>query len=91
MTKTIDFRQCRLRKTNSPSSSTVMVSYIPAKFARVQSVLRLKQEDGTWIGGWVVEHAGAKINEAHLPNAHQGIKAHRKATGDTTPRIVKTG
>lgn len=63
-----------------------MVSYIPSKFARYKRVVRLKQPNGTWDCGWVVEHVGSKLLESELPNSHRLIKTHRQATGDSLSR-----
>ncbi|MCH7726400.1 MAG: hypothetical protein IH991_07990 [Planctomycetes bacterium] len=57
MPKTPEYRQCRLRKTLSPTSCAVTVTYIPAKFARHGRVIKLQWEDGSWDDGWVVEQA----------------------------------
>ena len=86
MAKTIEYRQCTLRKTYAPSSSAVTVSFIPGKFAQCQRVLKLKLSDDSWDDGWVVEHVGASITDSQLPDTHAAIKSHRNATGDSLLR-----
>ena len=51
-------------------------------------MLRLKDDNDGWIDGWVVECVGDVIVEGdQLPDSHKAIKNHRKATGDSTPRL----
>ena len=80
------YRQCTLRKQRSASAVSEIVSYVPAKFARVSKTLRLKQTDGSWDDGWQVESVGHELCDADLPDAHRGVKHHRQSTGDAWPR-----
>lgn len=50
------YSQCILEK-KLPNSRLEQVAYIPAKFAVVNKVLRLKEKD-TWDDGWVVKSIG---------------------------------
>ena len=86
MARPNEYCQCTLRKTRSSSASVVRVSFIPARFARQQRAVRLRRPDGSWDDGWVVEYVGASLSEEELPDAHSGIKSHRRATGDALPR-----
>ena len=50
-------------------------------------VLKLRDDDGRWDDGWLVEQAGShRLGEAQLPDWHKEIKRHRKATGDSDPK-----
>lgn len=69
-----------------PTGHLTQVSYIPEKFAVVGKILQLKNDDDTWTDGWRVISAGA-LNE-DPPDAHAAIKQHRKATGDSAPKIT---
>ena len=86
MPKTPEYRHCRLRKTLSPTSCAVTVTYIPAKFARHGRVIKLKWEDGSWDDGWVVEQVHGMLSESELPDAHRAVRFHRQTTGDSLPR-----
>ena len=74
--------QCRMeRKTPSGNASTT--SWIPAKFAKLDWILDLK--DGvTWTRGWIVKLVGSRT--ADPPDWRKLIKGHRKMTGDSLPR-----
>jgi hypothetical protein len=77
--------QCRLIKLID-KGQLELVSYIPEKYAVVDRILKLKSEDGTWEDGWRVHHVGARVEERLLPDPHDDIKAHRRATGDALPK-----
>jgi hypothetical protein len=89
MNKQIYFRQCVLRKklTNSYLEQT---SYIPEPFCAVDKILKLRNEDNTWDDGWIVIIAHPEKRLAKdVPDAHEMIKSHRKATGDAEPKAIK--
>ena len=78
---TIFYRQCRLRRETSEQ-----VSYLPQKFAVTGRILRLKRDDGQWEDGWQVMSHGEDVPEELLPDPHQAVKLHRRATGDSATR-----
>jgi hypothetical protein len=77
------YTQCTLRKDNS-----YQTAFIPTKFATMNKVLKIKDENGNWEDGWVVIGKGSTVDEKHLPDSHAEIKAHRKATGDSMKKVV---
>jgi hypothetical protein len=77
--------QCRLTK-KIPTGQLELVSFIPEKFAVVDRILKLKNEDGQWEDGWRVHNVGSRVGEDLLPDTHADIKAHRRATGDALPK-----
>lgn len=83
--KVIYYRQCRLEK-KVEGGSKQQVSYIPDQFAVVGKVLKLRDSDKNWEDGWVVLGAGGKRAEHELPDFHELIKGHLRATGDTEPK-----
>ncbi|MFT5304000.1 MAG: hypothetical protein ACI87E_003756 [Mariniblastus sp.] len=86
MTKKIQYRQCGLRKDFKNDSTSFQLSFIPATFARIKTVVRLKQADGEWQSSWQVVSVGVGIDEDHVPDSHRAIKSHRKHTGDSMRR-----
>lgn len=68
-----------MRKNNA-----FRVSWIPAKFAKVGQVLKLK-DNNEWDDGWIVEWTG--FTEQHLEDPRKAIREHRKRTGDSLPKI----
>ncbi len=78
------YRQCTLRKTISEISHLTQVSYIPAEYAVVGKVLKLRNEDDEWIDGWKVIAAGELNSDP--PDNHDSIKRHRNNTGDSLPK-----
>jgi hypothetical protein len=84
MSKVVYYRQCQLQKGHA-----FQTSWLPEPFAAQGRVLRLRDADGTWDNGWVVIRVGSsRREEAQLPDSHQEIRRHRKATGDALPRTV---
>ena len=82
MAKKVYYRQCSLRRGN-----THTVSWLPEKFAEQGKYLKLKGKDGEWVDGWLVESVGSsRVEDSMLPDPHQSIKGHRKATGDSQPK-----
>lgn len=62
-------------------------SWIPEKFGVQGKVLKLKDSDGNWDDGWIVKMASqTRLAEDMLPDYHDEIKGHRKATGDALPK-----
>lgn len=83
--KTTKYRQCVLTKKLN-SGVKEQVSWIPEKYTVQDKVLKLRDSDGNWENGWVVKHAaGNSVSEDLLPDYHDDIKGHRKATGDSLP------
>ena len=81
MSESTKYRQCTLKKTLSEFSSSQLVSYIPEKYAELGRTLKLKNDHDEWEDGWVVIAAGRLTDSP--PDSHQGIKQHRKNTGDS--------
>jgi hypothetical protein len=86
MSKTIYFRQCRLVKKIERGTQH-QTTWIPEPFACVGKILKLKDANGQWEDGWQVEQASqTRLAEDMLFDSHQGIRSHRKATGDSLPK-----
>lgn len=85
MAKQTFYRQCRLER-KVPNGTCHQVSFIPEPYCKVGKVLKLRNSDGEWENGWVVLGAGDKRDGSLLPDPHQDIKGHRKATGDSLPK-----
>lgn len=76
------YQQCRLRRQNSEQ-----VCFLPQTFAVAGRVVRLKQPDDSWQDGWAVANVyGEPVPAELLPDAHNAVKVHRRATGDASSR-----
>lgn len=85
MAKTVYYRQCRLVKP-TPTGAFVQVSWIPDQFAEVGRVLKLRS-DGVWDDGWEVRGVGTnRLESNQVPDYHDLIRGHRRATGDAETR-----
>lgn len=85
--KDTPYKQCLLHKRDG-DGVLVDHSWIPAKFAVVGKVLKLKL-GGVWVDGWVVVEVWPLVRtEEYLPDPHREIKSHRRNTGDSLPRVV---
>lgn len=74
------YYQCLIRRNNE-SGYTEQVSWIPACYAKINKVLKIKNNQ-IWEDGWVVYAVYKDCKLESLPNSHQVMKGHRKATGD---------
>ena len=88
MGKHVFYRNCQLSKPKKNGSVLRLTSYIPEPFCVVGKVLKLRGDDGTWDNGWIVDVASPDRRDGKdIPDAHDLIKAHRRATGDAEPKI----
>jgi hypothetical protein len=86
MGKAIFYRQCLLKK-----GTLVTTSWIPEKFAVLGKVLKLKDDDGSWDNGWVVEAVYGRLEESKLPDSHREIrKLGTRTGGDSRKKRKKT-
>lgn len=69
------YTQCALSKKGA-----VEVSWIPTKFATKGNYIKLKQGDGTWNDGWLVEETYTKQDAKYLIEHGQDYKNTRKAS-----------
>jgi hypothetical protein len=75
------YKQCGLqKKTNNGYIS--QVSWIPTKYAILNQVLKLKDENDKWEDGWKITTVGTEVIE-EVPDLHKAVRMHRKATGDS--------
>lgn len=81
------YKQCGLCKTLDGCYWS-QVSWIPAKYAKVGTVLQLKVDktEDFWEDGWVVTIVGEEMDEDDIPDWHNARKVHRKRTGDSQPK-----
>jgi hypothetical protein len=87
MAKETLYQQCKLVH---PGQNKHQTSWIPSQFAVVGKVLKLKNDDDEWEDGWVVESAGTRrLTNDQLPSWSQVVRAHRRATGDSLPKVQK--
>lgn len=82
MARNVFYRQCRLVKRTA-TGELALVSWIPEPYAAAGRVVKLREEDGSWDDGWLVQEAGRnRFTADQLPDFHQLSKAHLRATGD---------
>ena len=74
------FQQCLLQNGN-----TLRTSFLPRKFAVIGMLLRLRDRNGAWEDGWVVQRKFALVEAA--PDARRSVRQHEKSTGDALPRL----
>ena len=86
MKRTTIYRQCGLLRDLGNDRSANIVTYLPARFAEMQKVVRLRQADGQWEDGWKVVKVGSNVDAKDLPDSHRQIKGHRDQTGDSLRR-----
>lgn len=69
------YRQCTLRRGN-----VVQVSHIPAKYAYVGDTLKLKNDSGAWVDGWLVESASELQPSARVESDERLYRRTRRAS-----------
>lgn len=74
------YRQCRMTRKHS-TGKTVVVSWIPEKYAVLGKFLQLKDND-EWVNGYEVELVSENYTE-NPPDFRKAIRAHRNKTGDS--------
>jgi len=91
MGKSDQHKQCRLKRGSSFTNS-----WLPAKFAKVGKVLGLKDEQGNWEEGWVVDSVwGSRpskdvLEDSQLWSKHrEGTDAHREGGTNDSPGTWK--
>ncbi|MCK9428418.1 MAG: hypothetical protein M0R17_00225 [Candidatus Omnitrophica bacterium] len=81
-----DFKQCTLvRKINYEVVQTVVL--IPLKLAKIGKILEIKNDEGIWIE-WLVLSISNNIQTDPI-DSRVLIRAHRRATGDSLPKVGK--
>ena len=86
MARDVFYRQCRVVK-RFDGGELAQVSWLPEPYATAGRVLKLRDDDGAWDDGWVVVGAGARrLRPDQVPDFHDLVKAHRRATGDAETR-----
>jgi hypothetical protein len=60
MSKHEFYCQCEMKKKIDDHSCKIDVAWIPAKFAKINNWIRIKQDNGTWEDGWQVTYVGGK-------------------------------
>ena len=84
--KSTTYVQCTLKRTAASTTSTI-TSYLPIAFAKHKRVVRLRDDQGVWTDGWIVEQVGdTLVEENQLPDYRKAIRAHRQKTGDSLRR-----
>ena len=74
MTKPL-MRQCKLIK-----DTMYMTTWLPIQFAKVGKILKLKESNGEWSDGWVVDEVGAVQEYEDCIEHAEDYKHQRKAS-----------
>ena len=61
--KKTTYRQCGLIRDLGNDRTVGLVSYLPVRFAKMNRIVKLKQDDGQWEDGWKVVSA---VSYTHL-------------------------
>ena len=88
MSKKVDFyRQCTMmRKLTGSTEHTT--SWIPDCFAKVGSVLKLRDKEGKWVNGWEVISASPPM-EARLVEMNSRSYLHQRQASDVCFKKIK--
>jgi hypothetical protein len=74
------YRQCRLTKPIA-GGVRVQVSWIPSRHAVVGKMIRIRDDEGAWDDGWLVESAWAtEVSEEEVNRLSRLYTRNRKAT-----------
>jgi hypothetical protein len=67
--------QCNLKK-----GDLYQTSWIPKKIAKLNTIVKLKEEDGTWDEGWEVTHVGSELDTKTVLERRNDHKNMKKMT-----------
>lgn len=81
--KKAGYNQCHLRNGN-----VHQVAFIPEQFARKGATVKIRNEIGEWVDGWLVEFVGTWTDKP--PDINKAIRGHRDNTGDSLPKAKET-
>jgi hypothetical protein len=73
------YRQCRMVK-RLRDGEAIETSYLPAEFAKVGRIVKVREEDGAWDDGWVIRSVGGTLTEEQLADLE---RAHRRFERET--------
>lgn len=79
--KRTTFRQCEVRRGNA-----IRLTWIPAEYAVEGRNLRLR-DNGKWSEGWLVVSVYPDTERIVAGSPRRDIRNHRRATGDSLPRL----
>ena len=84
--KRIQYRQCFLTR-KLDGATQYQVCWLPLRYSAVGGTVDLRISGSDWSRNWNVVSTGTReVDESHLPDAHAGIRSHRRRTGDAQPR-----
>jgi hypothetical protein len=61
MSKPVHYRQCRVRRSQGSGTYSEQVPYLPEAYCTRRRVLRLRDADGNWTDGWVINDSGEAV------------------------------
>lgn len=71
------YRQCKLAK-----GDTKRIAWIPSKFAKFGTVIKIKDDNGEWNDGWTVEHVSMKETDEEFLVKHERDYKHQREVSD---------
>ena len=77
----MNYKQYDMRKEIRKGHNVVTISWIPETFAKKNKILRLKNEDGKWINGWIVEKVGGIIKNEEV-KVIENVHRHQRDVND---------
>jgi hypothetical protein len=74
--------QCELHRNEESGATVVLVTWLPERFAVINKILKLKEDDGSWTNGWCVMSVAnsSKMKSSILNDRSQDYKRTRKAS-----------
>jgi hypothetical protein len=73
------YAQCLLTKAIEKGCLKT-IAWIPSEFAAKGRILKLKQEDGSWNNGWMVEEVYSMHDESFVLEHERDFTKQRKAS-----------
>lgn len=87
--KVTHYRQCRMERKINNGVQT-LVSWIPEQYAKVNDILKLKNEKGDWIDGWKILSVSDPIPASVAEASSRLHRSHREATDVVLSDLRKT-
>jgi hypothetical protein len=73
-------RQCQMNKVGADGSVAHQTSWLPAEFAHVGNIVKLRDDKGHWEDGWKIIAVGPPLASEYVAERARDFTRTRKAS-----------
>ena len=78
--KKLMYKQCRMERPLPNGHTSLHTAWIPAKFAKLNKILKIEMTEGNWENGWIVKEIGETKTEDYVLAHERDYQDQRKAS-----------